>query len=114
MISLSELLSLAKKATGGTWVVSGNFSGEIKAVKPSPDAFDWIIGYMQVSNCPNYEQDANFIAAANPDAIINLVERLQEAEKTLNEIGFEIDPEADGYNSRNVALAHISKYGSQS
>jgi hypothetical protein len=75
------LRELADKATPGPWKVSSNLA------KLAGDFFLQIIGprwiCMIMDDCEKSEEDAAFIAAANPQTIIALCERVEKLEAVL-------------------------------
>jgi len=78
MTDLTELRKLAEAATAGPWVQNGPSKHIVIAPgkKPSGIASAW--EHAAVSD--NARANAAFIAAANPDAIIFLLDRVDRAE----------------------------------
>lgn len=100
MINLDELKKIAEAATTGPWETKDN-GGTVKPMKSVHATYemddgevntcmDWIIGYMQVSNCPNYREDANFIAAFNPAVALELIAKLRKARLALEDVASRI------------------------
>lgn len=89
-LDLSELERRAKAATPGkwTWKQVGSFNTPGCAVF-WPDTSKGGVHYRRLdSGGGMLEDDANFIAAANPDVVLELVRRLQEAEKDAVRLDF--------------------------
>jgi hypothetical protein len=70
MVDLEELKRLAQAATGGTWIEDGK-------IIIATDV-DEVVGRLAATI---REEDADFIAAANPAAMLELIQRLEAAEK---------------------------------
>ena len=70
-----KLRELAEAATPGPWEQK---HGRPQAIIPSWASFDWVAS-VQVSNVPEWEANAAYIAAANPTAILALLDDLDEA-----------------------------------
>ena len=75
-VDLEELKRLAKAATPGPWQVSLNGSGEDGWVEDSNSQY-LTTGYEGEMAA----KDVRFIAAANPAAVLALIERVEEAER---------------------------------
>jgi hypothetical protein len=72
---LVELERLAKAATRGPWQQE---KGSPNVVQPGYPSFDWICT-VQVSNVEKWADNAAFIAAANPERILALLDALTAA-----------------------------------
>ena len=97
MTDLAELKRLAGAATSGPWFVSGPLSPEecgmaagvgAKVVGPDDTDADPWERPVEVCDCGPFgwgpgEKDATFIAAMNPAAVLELIERIEVAEKAL-------------------------------
>ena len=83
MIDTKELRRLAQEATPGPWTSSGRYIGTPRHMSYIGEAVD---------QCGNWSDtkksigDAKFIAAANPAAISELLDRLEAAEKERDEL----------------------------
>jgi hypothetical protein len=94
---IEQVEDLLSKATPGPWekLKPGSVIGHRdRAVVQEKGAFDWICS-MQVSNCPNWEYDAQLIAQA-PELLRQLVEIVKQQQGQLN--------------IAKAALEHISDY----
>ncbi len=97
MIDINELRRLAQAATPGGWYVErGNYVYGCKEVTDGEEEWHPVIACTDDDEVSiNFEGNANFIAAANPAAISELLDRLEEAESDaleqarLNGIGAE-------------------------
>ena len=84
MIDTKELRRLAQAATPGYWYVErGNYVYGSKEVTDGEEAWHPIIACTDDDEASiNFEGNAKFIAAANPAAISELLDRLDRVEKT--------------------------------
>ncbi len=82
MIDTKELRQLAQAATPGCWYVErGNYVYGCKEVTDGEEAWHPVIACTDDDEVSiNFEGNANFIAAANPAAISELLDRLEAAE----------------------------------
>lgn len=88
MTDTDTLRELAKAATSGPWETGRKFDLDSRVWKSS-SIIDCICT-MQVSNCPNHMNDARFVAACNPTAILELLDRLSRAESACASIKDEV------------------------
>lgn len=100
-VDLEELKRLAKAATPGPWQVSLNGSGEDGWVEDSNSQY-LTTGYEGEMAA----KDVRFIAAANPAAVLALIERVEEltGANIVNRNAIRLQREA-----REVAEARVSK-----
>ena len=97
------------KATTGPWKIENPSRGsEIIAVKKA-DNFDWILS-MQVSNCPNFMEDADFIANTRQD-IPALLDALEAAEKRADALERAIKKNTDACCFSCVSFEQCIAYG---
>ena len=103
---LEELRALCDAASGPPWIVDdpphGNGILSVNEAIEMDDgsihpAFDTIIGYMQVSNSPNFRNDAAFIAAAR-EAVPALLSEVAALRAELE--------------TKDVHIANLLHYGS--
>jgi hypothetical protein len=80
---INEILTRCKNATEGEWKSEIPYSGRI-AISGKDKMIDWIC-HMQVSNCPNWRADAEFIVHARKD-IIYLLDLLAEKEAEIKRL----------------------------
>lgn len=82
MIDIKELRRLAQAATPGGWYVErGNYVYGCKEVTDGEEAWHPVIACTDDDEVSiNFEGNANFIAAANPAVINELLDRLEESE----------------------------------
>jgi hypothetical protein len=79
-MDIQKLRRLAEAATPGPWVVSrSTITRPGQAAVKEVGAFDWICS-MQISNQPNWDRDAEFVAAANPAVVLALIDRIAALE----------------------------------
>ena len=85
MIDTKELRRLAQEATSGEWyVVRGNHIYGRKKVTDGEEEWHPLIACTDDDEVNvNFEANASFIAAANPAAISELLDRLEAAEKDV-------------------------------
>ena len=83
MIDINELRLLAQAATPGGWYVErGNYVYGCKEVTDGEEEWHPVIACTDDDEVSiNFEGNANFIAAANPAVINELLDRLEAAEK---------------------------------
>lgn len=81
-IDIDGLIELAKKATQGKWE-RGSGSDVLTSECGDEAYWEWEEAGPAQLHESNAENDAEYIAAASPDTIIALCERLREAEKTI-------------------------------
>ena len=83
MIDINELRRLAQAATPGGWYVArGNYVYGVKEVTDGEEVWHPVIACTDDDEVSiNFEGNANFIAAANPATISELLDRLEAAEK---------------------------------
>ncbi len=104
MIDINELRRLAQAATPGPWYVTGKLTRYVEALIDG--------GLIQeVAACgptkadggygPQQEANARLIAAANPAAISELLDRLEEAEKERGSAMMLVDRLALALNTSN-------------
>ena len=79
MTTTASLLLLASAATPGPWKARTEIGHPGVVAVARPNAFDWICS-MQVSNSPRFAADAAYIAAASPDVVLALCERIEALE----------------------------------
>lgn len=77
-LDLGALKALAEKATPGPWVVTGG-DNNLYGVDAQDD-------YVTLSDSTLPVSDAEFIAAANPEVVLALIERVQAAEAVIAEV----------------------------
>jgi len=104
---LVALLERAKSATPGPWVDKWYEATLSKTLieGPKPDQ-DFILAQTFGPHLGQAEQDAEFIAAANPDTIARLVTEVLELREALRKITNLVDPEGviDAAEIATVAL----------
>lgn len=84
MIDINELRQLAQAATPGGWYVEqGSLVYGCKDVTDGEEKWRPVIACIDDDEPVNYEGNAAFIAAANPVAITELLDRLETTEKEL-------------------------------
>ena len=85
MIDINELRRLAQAATPGGWYVErGNYVYGCKEVTDGEEEWHPVIACTDDDEVSiNFEGNANFIAAANPAVINELLDRLEAAEKDI-------------------------------
>ena len=103
-IDTNELRRLAQAATPGPWYVTGKLTRYVEARIDG-----WLI--QEVAACgptkadggygPQQEANARLIAAANPAAISELLDRLEEAEKERGSAMMLVDRLALALNTSN-------------
>ena len=103
-IDTNELRRLAQAATPGPWYVTGKLTRYVEALIDG-----WLI--QEVAACgptkadggygPQQEANARLIAAANPAAISELLDRLEEAEKERGSAMMLVDRLALALNTSN-------------
>ena len=104
MLDINELRRLAQAATPGPWYVTGKLTRYVEALIDG--------GLIQeVAACgptkadggygPQQEANARLIAAANPAAISELLDRLEEAEKERGSAMMLVDRLALALNTSN-------------
>lgn len=74
MIDIQELRELAQKATQGNWESSNDGFVSMRRMR---NDVRYVVG---IAQCDHRAEDADFIAAANPAAILELLDRLEAAE----------------------------------
>lgn len=102
MISIIELKKLAEKATAGPWEFERKESREIFVYDNLVQTKDYIICQ------PHEKEDAAYIAAANPETIISLINQLNEANELIKLL------DSKQYNTvfiHSDAKAYLEKYG---
>ena len=112
MIDINELRRLAQAATPGGWYVArGNYVYGVKEVTDGEEVWHPVIACTDDDEVSiNFEGNANFIAAANPAVINELLDRLEEAESDaleqarLNGMGSEREAQAQPAPSVPTAL----------
>ena len=82
-IDINKLRRLAQAATPGGWYVArGNYVYGVKEVTDGEEVWHPVIACTDDDEVSiNFEGNANFIAAANPATISELLDRLDTAEK---------------------------------
>lgn len=110
-IELDELERLAKAATPGPWKLRNGFENGTKEVF-RPDSkvkrpFEVVELATVGTTSPKGKACAKFIAAANPDTVLELVRRLREAEKDTERLDL-LDRELTLtiQNGRLVGISH--------
>jgi hypothetical protein len=85
MIDINELRQLAQAATPGGWYVArGNYVYGCKEVTDGEEEWHPVIACTDDDEVSiNFEGNANFIAAANPAVINELLDRIEAAEKDI-------------------------------
>ena len=116
-IDLNELERRANAATPGkwTWKQVGSFNTPGCAVF-WPDTSKGGVHYRRLdSGRGMLEADANFVAAANPAVVLELVRRLREAEHRVAELEAELSddhwPHGATVKLRRVGLGYFEKHG---
>lgn len=90
---LERVETAARAATPGPWVTEVPIGHAGVMAITMPGAFDWVC-HVQVSNSPQWEENARYIATVDPATVLQLVERLRQAEAALREIrSIRDDPE---------------------
>jgi hypothetical protein len=95
---IEQVEELLSKATPGPWekLKPGSVIGHRdRAVVQEKGAFDWICS-MQVSNCPNWENDAQLIAQA-PELLRQFVDLVKQQQEQLNILKAALEYYADDY-----------------
>ena len=87
-IDIDGLIELAKKATPGPWAKSSTTATRgTRVISVQPGRTKMVALAKTDNRDPKHEAtqlaNAEYIAAASPDTIIALCERLREAEKTI-------------------------------
>ena len=92
MIDINELRRLAQAATPGGWYVArGNYVYGVKEVTDGEEVWHPVIACTDDDEVSiNFEGNANFIAAANPATISELLDRLEAAEKERDALRAEV------------------------
>ena len=85
MSYIRELRKLAQAATPGGWYVEGGCIYGCKDVTDGEEEWRPVIAHPDDDEPVNYEGNAAFIAAANPAAILDLLDRLEAAEEAITE-----------------------------
>ena len=116
-IDLNELECRAEAATPGkwTWKQVGSFNTPGCAVF-WPDTSNGGVHYRRLdSGGGMLEADANFVAAANPAVVLDLVRRLRDAEARVAELESELRddhwPHGATVKLRRVGLGYFEKHG---
>lgn len=91
MIDTKELRKLAQAATPGGWYVEGNDVYGCKDVTDGEEEWHPVIACADDDEPVKYESNAAFIAAANPETILELLDRLEAAEKERDELRIKIE-----------------------
>ena len=93
MIDTKELRRLAQAATPGGWYVElGNYVYGCKEVTDGEEEWHPVIACTDDDEVSiNFEGNANFIAAANPAVINELLDRLEAAEKERDALRAKIE-----------------------
>lgn len=93
MININELRRLAQAATPGGWYVKrGNYIYGCKEVTDGEEKWRPVIACTDDDEVNvNFEANAAFIAAANPAAISELLDRLEAAEKERDKLRAELN-----------------------
>lgn len=88
MIDINELRRLAQAATSGEWYVErGNHIYGRNEVTDGEEVWHPVIACTDDDEVNvNFEANAAFIAAANPAAVSEIIERLEAAEKERDEL----------------------------
>ncbi len=76
---MAELRALAKAATPGPWLIQKPYTQEVRHPAGGP-----LGGTGEVCE-PHREQDAAFIAAANPTVIVQLLDMIDSLRSALGE-----------------------------
>ena len=91
MTDINELRQLAQAATPGGWYVeSGALIYGCKDVTDGEEEWRPVIACIDDDEPVNYEGNAAFIAAANPAVMIELLNRLEAAEKECDALRTEL------------------------
>lgn len=116
MTDLKKLRALAEKATPGRWSLKTN-------VHPETNGMSWgfLTGPSQnitwSDNKPSTVRDAEFIATANPQAIIELLDRLERYEKALrfyaDEKSWRVTREDELHQAIMTIVGDVDSYGYQ-
>ena len=93
MIDIEKLRRLAQEATSGVWyVVRGNHIYGRKKVTDGEEEWHPLIACTDDDEVNvNFEVNAAFIAAANPAAVSEMLDRLEAAEKERDALRAELD-----------------------
>lgn len=84
MADLEALKRAAEAATPGPWNVDGEFLTTLDPVEQKYERR--AIADLRYFHMPRDRDNAHFIALANPATILDLISRLEEAEKALEDI----------------------------
>ena len=89
MIDINDIERKAKAATPGPWSADTGEPGDAVVWGPGEDNLITNIGPSRVNQCwvafDGEKEDCEFIAAANPAAVLALVSLLREAENLLSD-----------------------------
>ena len=121
-LNLNELERLAESATQGPWIACGPSFGTAlpkylnEVVVDNPDSEDDGIEICQPPTGLDEEssRDMEFIGAANPSVVLELVRRLREAEKDAARLDFlerrrlETDSAGDGNEEPTFGVHRVS------
>jgi len=77
MTDLKKLKELAGKATPGPWARTA----DMHEIVCETSLYDGQPGYISICEISQSVCDSEYIAAANPSAILELIQRLEEAER---------------------------------
>lgn len=119
MIDINELRRLAQAATPGPWYVTGKLTRYVEAridggliqevAACGPTKADGGYG-------PQQEANARLLAAANPAAILELLDRLEAAErdaalkeKVIDALGSELNAVAKEHDSLRAKIAEMER-----
>ena len=113
MIDTKELRQLAQAATPGPWVSQGRYIGTPRHMSYIGEVRD------QCGNWSDTEKsraDSAFIAAANPAAVSELLDRLEAAEKdvilkeqVIDALGLELNDVAKEHDALRAWIAKMEK-----
>jgi hypothetical protein len=103
---LREIKARAEAATPGPWITHEPLKAKIIAVKREK-AFDYICS-LQVSNCPNFRNDAEFIAHARED-VPNLIAEVERLRKSVDDAMATVRHITAMYEDANVEIKRLKK-----
>lgn len=88
----SELKRLAEAATQGPWGYDGSYVCPARV----EDGTTYVESWRSVADCAQPE-NTKFIAAANPAAVLELLDNLESAQKKIDQAWNRSNPALDGY-----------------
>lgn len=120
MKELNELVELAKKATPGKWWIDSHghsmvaFSGEagdVEVVFTTDNGMGPLVRHEDTGNLSHWrnDNDATFIAAANPQKILAIAEAFRAMEQDNLRLKSVINTEANRAEAAEAKLAELEK-----